>query len=42
MGKMQKAVVRPPLVKIERAEIERIRKALVQAGLLPASKAQAA
>ena len=42
MGKMQKAVVRPPLVKIERAEIERIRKALIQAGLLPASKAQAA
>lgn len=42
MGKMQKAVVRPPLVKIERAEIERIRKALVQAGLLSTSKAQAA
>ncbi len=42
MGKMQKAVVRPPLVKIERTEIERIRKALVQAGLLSASKAQAA
>jgi 4-hydroxy-tetrahydrodipicolinate synthase len=42
MGKMQKAAVRPPLVKIERAEIERIRKALVQAGLLSASKAQAA
>ena len=41
MGKMQKAVVRPPLVKIERAEIERIRKALMQAGLLSA-KAQAA
>ncbi len=32
MGKMQRAVVRPPLVKIERAEIERIRQALVQAG----------
>jgi 4-hydroxy-tetrahydrodipicolinate synthase len=42
MGKMQKAVVRPPLVKLERAEIERIRKALIQAGLLSASKAQAA
>jgi hypothetical protein len=26
--------VRPPLVKIERAEIERIRQALVAAGLL--------
>src|ERR1700754_3478298 len=42
MGKMQKAVVRPPLVKIEHAEIERIRQALVKAGLLSASKAQAA
>jgi 4-hydroxy-tetrahydrodipicolinate synthase len=41
MGKMQKAVVRPPLVKIERAEIERIRQALMKAGLLSA-KAQAA
>jgi 4-hydroxy-tetrahydrodipicolinate synthase len=41
MGKMQKAVVRPPLVKIERAEIERIRQALLKAGLLSA-KAQAA
>ena len=31
MGKLPRAVVRPPLVKIERAEIERIRKALVEA-----------
>ena len=34
LGKLPRAVVRPPLVKIERAEIERIRKALVEAGLL--------
>ena len=37
MGRLPRAVVRPPLVKIERAEIERIRKALVEAKLLPAS-----
>ena len=42
MGKMQRAVVRPPLVKIERAEIERIRQALVQAGLLSKAGARAA
>jgi 4-hydroxy-tetrahydrodipicolinate synthase len=42
MGKMQRAVVRPPLVKIERAEIERIRGALVQAGLLPKANVRAA
>ncbi len=42
MGKMQRAVVRPPLVKIERAEIERIRQALVQAGLLPKASVRAA
>ena len=42
MGKMQRAVVRPPLVKIERAEIERIRQALVQAGLLPKANVKAA
>jgi hypothetical protein len=35
-------VVRPPLVKIERAEIERIRQALVQAGLLSKAGAKAA
>ena len=34
LGKLPRAVVRPPLVKIERAEIERIRKALVEAKLL--------
>jgi 4-hydroxy-tetrahydrodipicolinate synthase len=34
LGKLPRAVVRPPLVKLERAEIERIRRALVEAGLL--------
>src|ERR1041384_1686045 len=42
LGKLPRAVVRPPLVKIERAEIERIRKALVQAKLLNAESAKAA
>ena len=36
LGKMQRAVVRPPLVKVTPAEIERIRQALVRAELLPA------
>jgi 4-hydroxy-tetrahydrodipicolinate synthase len=36
MGKLPRAVVRPPLVKIPAAEIERIRQALVRAELLPA------
>lgn len=35
MGKLPRAVVRPPLVKISAAEIERIRQALLRAGLLP-------
>jgi 4-hydroxy-tetrahydrodipicolinate synthase len=34
LGKLPRAVVRPPLVKIEADEIERIRLALSQAGLL--------
>ena len=34
LGRLPRAVVRPPLVKIERAEIERIRRALADAGLL--------
>jgi len=34
MGKLPRAVVRPPLVKIPPAEIERIRAALIAAGLL--------
>ena len=40
LGKLPRAVVRPPLVKISAAEIERIRDALVAAGLL-ADAAQA-
>lgn len=31
---LPRAVVRPPLVKIERAEIMRIREALIEGGLL--------
>jgi 4-hydroxy-tetrahydrodipicolinate synthase len=42
MGKLPRAVVRPPLVKIERDEIERIRQALVEAKLLNAAAARAA
>ena len=34
LGKLPRAVVRPPLVKIEAAEVGRIRRALVAAGLL--------
>src|SRR5690348_13564267 len=34
LGKLPRAVVRPPLVKIERAEVARIRQALIEAGLL--------
>jgi len=34
LGKLPRAVVRPPLVKLPQAEIDRIRKALVAAGLL--------
>ena len=34
MGKLPRAAVRPPLVKIPQAEIERIRRALIAAGLL--------
>jgi 4-hydroxy-tetrahydrodipicolinate synthase len=34
LGRLPRAVVRPPLVKITRAEIDRIRAALVEAGLL--------
>jgi 4-hydroxy-tetrahydrodipicolinate synthase len=42
LGRIPRAVVRPPLVKIERAEIERIRQALVQAQLLPQASIRAA
>lgn len=34
LGRLPRAVVRPPLVKLSRAEIERIRAALIEAGLL--------
>ncbi len=34
LGRLPRAVVRPPLVKLGSAEIERIRAALVEAGLL--------
>jgi len=34
LGKLPRAVVRPPLVKLDRAEIARIRAALIEAGLL--------
>src|SRR5437660_2279067 len=36
LGRLPRAVVRPPLVKLGRAELERIRAALVEAGLLGA------
>ena len=36
LGRLPRAVVRPPLVKLGRAEIERIRAALVESGLLEA------
>jgi 4-hydroxy-tetrahydrodipicolinate synthase len=38
LGKLPRAVVRPPLAKLSAQEIERIRAALVAAGLLKASK----
>ena len=37
LGRLPRAVVRPPLVKLGRAEIERIRQALVRSGLLTPS-----
>jgi 4-hydroxy-tetrahydrodipicolinate synthase len=38
LGKLPRAVVRPPLVKITAVEIERIRLALIEAALLDASE----
>jgi len=38
LGRLPRAVVRPPLVKITDAEIERIRLALIEAGLLGATE----
>jgi len=40
LGKLPRAVVRPPLVKLDRAEIARIRQALVEAGLLDKNAAR--
>jgi 4-hydroxy-tetrahydrodipicolinate synthase len=37
LGRLPRAVVRPPLVKIRDAEIARIRQALIEAGMLGAS-----
>jgi 4-hydroxy-tetrahydrodipicolinate synthase len=42
LGRLPRAVVRPPLVKLGRAEIDRIRAALVESGLLEAKAADAA
>ncbi len=42
LGRLPKAVVRPPLVKLEKAEIDRIRRALIEAGLLSREKRDAA
>src|SRR4029077_16229659 len=36
LGRLPRAVVRPPLVKLGRVEIERVRAALVESGLLDA------
>jgi len=40
LGRLPRAVVRPPLVKLDRAEIDHIRAALVAAGLLSAKAAR--
>jgi 4-hydroxy-tetrahydrodipicolinate synthase len=37
LGRLPRAVVRPPLVKLSRAEIDSIRAALVESGLLDAA-----
>jgi 4-hydroxy-tetrahydrodipicolinate synthase len=42
LGRLPRAVVRPPLVKLSHAEIERIRAALVEAGLLSKERRDAA
>jgi 4-hydroxy-tetrahydrodipicolinate synthase len=42
LGKLPRAVVRPPLVKIERSEIAAIRAALIEAGLLDKNARDAA
>jgi 4-hydroxy-tetrahydrodipicolinate synthase len=40
LGKLPRAVVRPPLVKIERSEIAAIRAALIESGLLDKNAAR--
>jgi 4-hydroxy-tetrahydrodipicolinate synthase len=40
LGRLPRAVVRPPLVKLARAEVDRIRLALVEAGLLAAGESR--
>ena len=40
LGKLPRAVVRPPLVKIQRAEIAAIRQPLIEAGLLDKNAAR--
>ncbi|WGS18546.1 MULTISPECIES: dihydrodipicolinate synthase family protein [unclassified Bradyrhizobium] len=42
LGKLPRAVVRPPLMKIERSEIMRIRQGLIEAGLLDKNASDAA
>jgi 4-hydroxy-tetrahydrodipicolinate synthase len=42
LGKLPRAVVRPPLVKLDRAEVLRIRAALIEAGLLDSNARDAA
>jgi 4-hydroxy-tetrahydrodipicolinate synthase len=42
LGRLPRAVVRPPLVKLERAEVERVRKALLEAKLLQQAAVRAA
>ena len=42
LGRLPRAVVRPPLVKIERSEITCIRQALIKAGLLDKNARDAA
>jgi 4-hydroxy-tetrahydrodipicolinate synthase len=42
LGRIPRAVVRPPLVKLQRAEVARIAAALEAAGLLKAGASRAA
>jgi 4-hydroxy-tetrahydrodipicolinate synthase len=42
MGKLPRPTVRPPLVKLSEAEVQRIRLALIEAGLLPNSEQRSA